>query len=1061
MARKKTVKTPKAFETKPESDLNEEAILDDLRAQDERAAEPEEERLASEPLFAALLRSAIAKTAPDDVVLRDYVNLVVPELSARLAAESAKGGEFAAQKLAEGKSAEEVERYKADQSLRAHLVNGLFPSAQIALTLKTWDAPRLRFFDEKAYRLLCAGYTLHDWLKLPEVDAWLEQNGLAHDKVNAATHLPLVENIFREWCARLQIDRFLAPVGGVDTVLHDLIYMACNTQVRWGTMLNLGELPRQTLNGRTRQLLADLSRLSDLIAYIARTPRDLVANPKIRSILVDLSDNQAHFTYHHVAENRGVLTNFIHSAALSAMEHKMRVALLYAPSGVVYLERADAPAMPDVGQVAEATVQHIQLACKRQIANPAALIGFSRDGKGFKRAAYYDLHFTPAEEIRLTAQAAFKLITEAKESSASTRYAAMQEKGLAPQGADLDLPDDIRVDQLAEFCQRIEKIIAEREIELDATTLLFEELHLGKFRKTFDAIPRDNRAGGVAYHWYFIAGTYLKKHPGADPSEWRELIERLATSVVERLPESKMNDTGWDDVCAYIQSVLSFGSGKTSARTQTGDDALRVMTEKELERYSAAKKKGRGATAVCSLCSSSYLVDEQREAGILFAPQVYTNKQPLHSSKAIRNICQICSVEMMLRQILMNRTAATGRRFEGQRMRYLFFYPTYFFTPETMKAFESAYLQLKRVSMTSLRKSLIVEDAQHRSTLHLDAQTYQRLQPLLLDATLLENRASDRLFRLQFPENEPVTFYFMGVPPPSRDAKDAEAWVNPAFLSLLLPLALDVKVIASESPLPLMLEADELDETVFLDAPHDFVKYLVGRERIALDGLMKRLRALTVAYFIHLDGNAGRVSGGYDYRWQDIPALARALSDSSLYAFAYLKKWQRKNNRDSIFADKAKIYQEFVRILDELKGGDSMSHARELTRLYRGFYRADGFKSNAILKPIQVAAETILRADPRLFDRAGLHEALEGELNGLVSRVLNDRAEGRMPAGSTRESRAEAVQQFACYFLDQVYLGALKGNTAALRGKQLNLLKNACESIYLTLDAEERAARKA
>ncbi|MBI5648970.1 MAG: type I-D CRISPR-associated protein Cas10d/Csc3 [Chloroflexi bacterium] len=1059
MARSKTIKKTKPTEIKSEPNLNEEEILGDLLAQDERAAEPEEERPASEPLFSALLRSAVSQTAPDEAVLRDYVNFVVPELSAWLAAESAKGGEFAAQKLAEGKRAEEVERYKADQSLRAHLVNGLFPTAQIARTLKTWDAPRLHFFDEKAYRLLCAGYTLHDWLKLPQVDAWLEQSGLAHDKVNAATHLPLVENIFREWCARLRLDQFLAPIGGVDVVLHDLIYMACNTQVRWGTMLNLSELPRQTLNGRTRQLLADLSRLADLIAYIARNPRDLVANPKMRSILVDLSDNQAHFAYHHIAENRGVLTNFIHIAALAAMEHKTRVALLYAPSGVVYLERADAPPAPDVAQVTRATIQRMQAACKRQIANPAALIGFSRDGKGFKRAAYYDLHFTPTEEIRLTALAAYKLITEAKKSSANTRYTAMREKGLAPESADLDLPDDIRVDQLAEFCQRVEKVIAEREIELDVTSLLLEALGLSKLRKTFDAIPRDNRAGGVAYHWYLAAGTYVKKHPGADPGEWRELIEGLANQILKQLPETKMSDAGWDDVRIYIERVLSYGGGKPTA-TQTASDDLRAMAEKELERYSAAKKKGHGATAVCSLCSSSYNVDEQREAGILFAPQVYTNKQPLHSSKAIRNICQICSVEMMLRQILMNRTAATGGRFEGQRMRYLFFYPTYFFTPETLKAFESAYLQLKRISVTSLRKSLITEDAEHRSTLHLDAQTYQRLQPLLLDVTLLENRASDRLFRLQFPENEPVTFYFMGVPPASRDAKDAEAWINPAFLALILPLTLDVKVIASESPLPLMLEADELDETVFLDAPHDFVKYLVGRERISLDGLMKRLRVLTVAYFIHLDGNAGMGRGGYDYRWQDIPALARALSDSSLSAFAYLKKWQRKNNRDSIFADKAKIYQEFVRILDELKGGDSMSHARELTRLYRGFYRADGFKSNAILKPIQVAAETILRADPRLFDRAGLQEALEGRLNALVENVLTDRAEGRMPAGSARESRAEAVQQFARYFLEQVYFGALKGDTAALRGKQLNLLKNACESIYLTLDAEERAARK-
>jgi CRISPR type I-D-associated protein Csc3/Cas10d len=35
--------------------------------------------------------------------------------------------------------------------------------------------------------------------------------------------------------------------------------------------------------------------------------------------------------------------------------------------------------------------------------------------------------------------------------------------------------------------------------------------------------------------------------------------------------------------------------------------------------------------------------------------------------------------------------------------------------------------------------------------------------------------------------------------------------------ALILPLALDVKVVASESPTPLMTEADELDETVFMD----------------------------------------------------------------------------------------------------------------------------------------------------------------------------------------------------------------------------------------------------
>jgi CRISPR-associated protein Csc3 len=209
---------------------------------------------------------------------------------------------------------------------------------------------------------------------------------------------------------------------------------------------------------------------------------------------------------------------------------------------------------------------------------------------------------------------------------------------------------------------------------------------------------------------------------------------------------------------------------------------------------------------------------------------------------------------------------------------------------------------------------------------------------------------------------------------------------------------------------------------------------------------------------IHLDANSGVGRSGWDYRWQDIPALARDLETSPLYVFHYLKKWQRRVQFDSYGTDRARLYLDYVNYLDER--GNSMSYARDLTELYRRFYRAEGYKSNAILKPIQVAARVILEADLRLFDRDGLLEAVEGRLNALVSSVLANQAEGRLPPGSTAQSRAEAVRAFTNYFVDQVFFGALAGDTAALRGKQLNLLKNACEAVYLALDAQEREARR-
>jgi CRISPR-associated protein Csc3 len=43
---------------------------------------------------------------------------------------------------------------------------------------------------------------------------------------------------------------------------------------------------------------------------------------------------------------------------------------------------------------------------------------------------------------------------------------------------------------------------------------------------------------------------------------------------------------------------------------------------------------------------------------------------------------------------------------------------------------------------------------------------------------------------------------------------DTESWIVPAFLALLLPVLIDVKVVVSEGTIPLMLEADEMPEIV-------------------------------------------------------------------------------------------------------------------------------------------------------------------------------------------------------------------------------------------------------
>lgn len=1009
-----------------------------LEGLEEETGSDEGVSLASEPLFSALLRDVVTRQWPEDGVMADFVEQVAGPISDHLGHFGAKGGEFVVQRRVQGLKVDA--RYIPDQTMRGHLINGLFPVLHLAKTLQSWGAPQFRAYDDTVRRVFIAGYVLHDYLKLPQAEEQLEQAGFSHQDAIGPAQLEITEQIFRQWCRMLGLGDFLNPIGGVEAVLHDLIYIAANTQTRWGTLHNLSVLSDLILHPVQRDLAEQLSRMADYLAYIARTPQGVAMNDSIQRELATLSNQAARFTYHHLADNRGVLSNFIHNAALEAMVNELRVPILYAPSGVVYLEHKETSEAPEIADVAETTIEKIRNAIARRLR--FSLDGIRRGGKGLKYADYYWLFFDVPSFIELGVSAAFKNVHEGKKPSSGKRYAKIESKGwLDPEAIDLDLPDDIRVDQLAEWCYLAEKQIADKLPDFDTQAFLLQAMDLEDIREPFEAIPRDNRAGGVAYYWYFAAGHYLKRHPGLDPAAWREQVEALARQLQETvkeaaedanvLPPARGGD--WDDLRVYISHTLTLGSEPATRKERAAFIA-------ELHRYRNAKKRGRGTTHMCSLCSSAYRVDKQAESAVLFGPQVYSNKLRLGGTQLRRDICSICGLEMMLRQNLMNRTAATGKDFENRLVRYLYFYPTYFFTPETLELFRRLYQRVRRISFTELRRQIVGEDG----LVDLSPVTLQRLEPVLLAAEEDMDPDEDRYTRLHFPEHEPMTFYFLGVPPPGRDAKDAASWVHPAFLSLLIPLCLDVKVVASESPLPLMVEADEFAETVLLDGPHAAISYLTsGEKRINVDRVLPTLQRLAVGYLIHTDANTAPGSNDF-YRWQDLPALARALDESPLFAFYYLKKWQRKQKLDSIPLGKARQYLDYFTYL---KGEDDMSHARHLTETYLKFYRSKRYNSNSILRPIAIAASTILDADDRLFDRDGLVEAVYGELYSYIARASREGL-AFYPKGSDRQSREQAMREFADYFVNELFYGTLQGDKSALRGRQLNLLKSACEVIY-------------
>ncbi|MFM6221470.1 MAG: type I-D CRISPR-associated protein Cas10d/Csc3 [Dolichospermum sp.] len=1050
-----------------------------------------------------LLKEAITAENTNDQVMADFAEYVLPNLLKIAIGITAKGGKFFDEidekREAEGKT--KVRRDNAaDQSLNTHLLNGLFPANLIEQRLEKLDTTIKRVVKDKERRLVIAGFILHDFEKFP-------------DAPEECRKLPLDEHrkIIDEKVKQLGLDKFINPENPnqYQEYLDDLLCMAYNAQRRWDTNWNFSEFGlNPVLKDRTIRSLSDLTCLADSLASIIKHPQD-AEHPRINEILHSLSDGKLKFTYHHIAENRGVLTNVVNNAVIEAhtnlntAENRYYEPLLYLPTGVIYLALRDAPSIsPET--LPDMVVNQIKSLCSGQL--KLRQTGFGRDGKGMKYAEYYNLFFDSPGLMQVALDATLRILNSSKTSVAKSRSENLikfQKQNVLSSDYDFKFDDDIRIDQIAEFGDLITRKIWEETVEkienarkkdkklpevpnFDLTHKVVEFWNLTEYLPQVREIQRINESlkeqklkgntGGVPYEWYYLAAKYLEKNPGIEDVRvnCQQVINYLTNLISPILTQYQLPD-GWDDLRLWVSRVIMLpNTNKSTSVTNEIDNFIN-----ELNNYNAAKKPGRGKQLICSISHSAYTVTEQMESAVLFTPQVYTNKQMLGGSNAKRNISSIAGVEMMLRQILMNQTQAVGKRFEDGKYRYLYFYPTYYFTPETNKFLQKAYTNIAQTRFdTSIRNHFISKELQ----VDLTKENYQNVDSFLIDENL--DSEKDRTFKLSYPEDQPLTFYFMALPP-GRDSTDTESWVMPSWLAFAFPMILDVKTVVSESPIPPFNDGAEFEETVFLDsAPHAF-RTLVKRDRFRLDYILEGweeygiqysapLNVLTAAYAIHLDVNARQGKTGYDANWGKFTELAKDFETSALYVFAYLNKWVRNQGVETARIEKIKLYTyhfypcfdpytKFNSTKEELIVSEksTLNHPQKLTELYRRFYRANkrfNPKANAVLKPIDIAAETILKADSIVFDGETLTLAVAAEIFKLMDRVHSSTAEGRWMMNKREEER-QAVLEFSKYFVEDVFEKCFKSDRARLAGRQLNLIRDTCEFLYRLADDKENAGK--
>jgi CRISPR-associated protein Csc3 len=996
--------------------------------------------LSRMPMFQSLFIEAVE----GDAVLEDFAQYVVGELSDKFVLKAAKRSAFF-----EAQETEDMKGtlpFQGDQNLRAHLINGMLSALNIARRLAQWDAPYFKAWDATSERIFIAGYVLHDFSKIEEVQQSLRDKGFRDGEVPSENQIPVLEDIFREWGANLGLDSFLQPVGGVEHYLHEIIYVACNTQRKKGTARAPFLLPKHLLDSDTRQVVTELSCLADVIAYIAPTPRAVVAHDTIRKLIAqelafddEMRRPVARLVYHHVAENRGLLLNFIHQAVIEVLSNEARIPLLYAPSGVVYLERHDAPAMPSVDDLADNIVAHIRKTAGDKLIST---------GKGAKRGntflqvddSYNDF-FSLSEMIVNSMKLISRYIRANKTPDRFKTIVDNQWTGWenVPNNLSTD-PQDARADQIAEWAGFIESQFRDR-FNKDTTKIvkwLLEELGIADLENEFLMLKHEATRGGLRYWWHWGAAHALaRKNPPMDAIAVQEWLSELSQKLIvpQDLPTSaQVNQATWDDLGNYIRQVLTIDGIKSS----TG-----FVTD-EFSRYTRSKAK-RGA-AVCAICGSDYPTRKPTETTVAFQPGVYTQRIRVGANDNKRNLCSICATEQLLRQLFLD-NLDTGSSAEAQRIRYLSFYPSYFFSPETLRLVQRVYNRIKplRLSDTDFWRAMRQQEDL------TDAKFWQRLENFLLRP---DSEADEAKFKrvLRYNSDAQATFFSAGFR--NLDPTEIESWVLPAFLAFVMAICLDVKIVASDSGVPLILESSELSETLWFDGVHAAIQTLIEHGRLRVDNIGMALARLTAACLIHLDTEYAPPKEN----WQRFTPIANALCESPLYVFSMLKSQERDDR--PITQNNIQRYIRYADLFTQV-GDKAMSHANELVRLYRGFYRAKNTKNtNSILRPLSVVSDALLIADQTMFtDANSLVEVAYGELQRLMLKISKGRVDGHFPKGVSVPERKQTMRDFSTYFVTQIFVGAFNKDVAALRGKQLNLLKSACEILYRNAQAQEWVER--
>lgn len=973
-----------------------------------------------------------------DPILVDFVETVAPKILEHFATVPALGGsgqprpapDFDIPPKLRRYSDEELARFGAsnpDQSMATHILNGIFAGMRIAEKL-----PASKALTASEKQLWILGYVVHDYTKVYGLQV-------------PGGDLPTIRQLVARLAEQLSFGAFLPDWGNL---LDDVVWLGQNTQTREGANLNTRDYPNLRTRLRRLEVLRLLSSYADILVHI-KSPSEVVISPaehqtaeNLRAKLAILfgAGNAPRLAYHKLTEVRGLLSNLINNAVMDTLAEQGYEPYLFFPNGVVYLTAPESQVDVDTE-----TIGAIVWARIISIIGESDTFGVRRAGTGFiPSSALYELTGVSGilnagrrkamklqvghADSRLYGFFTGKSDNDLKKELDDPKRVSTEQALLVKQK---QLPSDLRVDRLGEFLTFVHRTIRDTFKKApDVAPLLLKSL---KLEEKVSLEEAGKQKGGTYFGWFYVAARYIKTHSTVDDNGLDDLMETLSDHVLEWIKNDQLQGTPSTEISDGVKNYVGSHIEVDGAIIQ--DDQLAHHSASELQRYSEGKEDRQ---SLCGLCSTPYKGVLQETTEMPFINQQYSNKNPLATSMIIRGICPVCRIEMILRLVQQQGIS------EGDKPIYLWLYPTYFFTTETANVVKSYINELEDLNIFALLK-------------HLRKGGFTLSNLLTFEGFIQgdEETHSYTLIRQEYSDHDNAALFNFALRPLGKSPTDTDAWILPALYALALPLLLDLKVVVTPSFVPIFGTGADFKETAVLDAPHQFTRYALGRDRFRVDEMEANLFKLLALYDLHVDVLAERTN----LHWGQLNAVAKDVATDPNYVFAYYERKERDPQKKAEIS--AHIVKRYFAIFETLGGDEQMGLLGELVDAYAQFYRADWGKlgsAYAVLKPFAEAIDVTVESDPKI-EIDDLILLVAGATGDLMERVWGNQADGYDPIVFAKDSdlggnerRAcsrEKQMEFARLFVEKAFRGYCDGDRGLLR-ERANRMRSAARFYYLS-----------